>query len=134
MPLKYEKIPTYKYRLLIDEVVQLSPIFDEYSISTDFIILSAGKLLLKKGYKWDGASGGIDTKTIMKASLVHDALCQLIWLGLLPESRQVDADKELRRFCLDAGMGKIRAWWVYWAVRLYAPFKRNPHETRVFEV
>jgi hypothetical protein len=132
--MKYQKIPTYKYRLLEDEKTVLSHAFGDYDINVDFMTLSAGVLILKKGYAWDGASGpAFDTKTIMRGSLVHDALCQLIWLGELPESRQIDADKELRKICLEDGMSKLRAWWVYTAVRLYARFKRNPAEPRVFE-
>ena len=132
--MRYCKIPTFKYRLLDDEITKLSDSFNEYNIFTDLIIMEHGTLKLKEGYAWDGASGpGLDTKNIMRASLVHDALCQLIWLGELPESRQIDADKELRRICLEDKMSKIRAWWVYRAVRAYARFKRNPAEPRVYE-
>lgn len=132
--MKYSKIPTYKYRLMEDEVTKLSDAFAAYTITTDHMTLKDGMLTLKKGYAWDGASGGVDTKDIMRASLVHDALCQLIWLAALPASRQKDADKELRRLCIEDGMAGWRATYVYWAVRAYAPFKRNPDEPRVFEV
>jgi len=44
-------------------------------------------LLIKNGYAWDGASGPtIDTRDTQTASLVHDALWQLIASGHLPES------------------------------------------------
>lgn len=44
-------------------------------------------LFIRSGYAWDGASGPtIDTKDTQTASLVHDALWQLIASGHLPES------------------------------------------------
>ena len=134
--MKYCKIPTFKYRLLEDEITALSKAFFGYTVFTDFIILKDGVLTLKRGYSWDGASGpAIDTKNNMRSSLVHDALCQLIWSGRIPESRQIDADKEFRRICIEDGMSKIRANIDYIGLRLYAvTFKRNPAEPRVFEV
>ena len=131
--MKYAKIPTYKYRLLADEITLLSIAFSGYSASAEFMALSGCTLLLKKGYAWDGATGGFDTRDIMRASLVHDALCQLIWMGVLPTSRQKDADKELRRICAEDGMAGWRSAYVYHAVRAYSYFKKNPTEPRVFE-
>ena len=131
--MKYAKIPTYKYRLLADEITPLSIAFSGYSASTEFMALSGCRLLLKKGYAWDGATGGLDTKDIMRASLVHDALCQLIWMGVLPTSRQNDADRELCRICKEDGVPDWMANCMYHAVRAYSYFKKNPAEPRVFE-
>ena len=88
-------------------------------INLEFISLTVnGLLTIKRGYAWDGASGpGIDTKTIMRGSLVHDALYQLMREGGLAQTWRKAADKELRRICLEDGMWKVRAWWVYRAVR-----------------
>ncbi len=78
-----------------------------------------GLLTISKGYAWDGASGAWDTKTFMRGSLVHDALCQLINEGLLPKHCQEEADNLLKEICLEDGMNPIRAWWVHRAVRRY---------------
>lgn len=77
-----------------------------------------GKLTINAGYAWDGASGpAIDTKNFMRGSLVHDALYQLIALGILPVSSKQEADLELKKIVLEDGMSPIRAWWVHLAVK-----------------
>lgn len=79
-----------------------------------------GKLWIRQGYAWDGPSGPtIDTLTFMRGSLVHDALYQLIRLQLVPADLRDEADKILRRICLEDGMNAIRAWWVYQGVKWF---------------
>lgn len=80
-----------------------------------------GLLLIRAGYAWDGASGpAIDTPTFMRGALVHDALYQLIRLGVVPlEPGRRQADDLLREICLEDGMWPARAWWVHAAVRLF---------------
>jgi len=70
---------------------------------------SGGLLEVRKGFPWDGMSGGIpDTKRNMRASLAHDVLYKLIRLGLLPMSFRAMADEELKKLCI-----KDRVWeWV----------------------
>lgn len=109
----------YKYQLL-SAVVYKTPYKLEQRVSNDFLIMDEdGTLLIEAGYAWDGASGGVDTKSIMRASLIHDALCQLINEGLLPKSTQVTADWVLKQVCLEDGMSSARAWWVHRSVRRY---------------
>ena len=109
----------YKYQLAADYAVVVS-FCPRETIATDFIVLSsAGRLTIKRGYAWDGPSGpAIDTKNFMRGSLVHDALYQLMREGHLPQTYRRDADKELKRICLEDGMSAMRAWWVYEGVRL----------------
>ncbi len=61
----------------------------------------------------------IDTKSFMRGSLAHDALYQLMHEKLLTvaDAREL-ADKVLRDICITDGMWKVRAWWVYRAVRI----------------
>ena len=91
-----------------------------------------GMLTIAAGYAWDGASGpAIDTPSFMRGSLVHDALYQLIRLGVLAkdEHRQ-RADEVLRETVLEDGMLRIRAWWVYHAVRTFGGhYLRNKPNT-----
>lgn len=87
-----------------------------------------GLVTINDGYAWDGASGAIDTKSIMRASLVHDALYQMIREGL-PIVRK-EADKELYRICRESGMWWIRAQYIYWAVRLFGKVALK-HDTKV---
>ncbi len=78
-----------------------------------------GFLTIEKGYAWDGPSGpAIDTKTFMQGSLIHDALYQLMREEVLPQSCRKRADEILRDICIEDGMSRVRAWWVYRAVRM----------------
>jgi hypothetical protein len=115
----------YKYQLAEDYIVQTGVVMEKIIanlIDTDFItLLPQGVLRICKGYAWDGPSGPtIDTKNFMRGSLVHDALYQLIRQGKLDIKWREQADKELKRICLEDGMSKIRAWYVYKSVRCFA--------------
>ena len=123
-----KQIRTYKYQLLQDYVtkVPISVVVDHR-----FMKLSdKGSLTIKSGYAWDGPSGPtIDTLTFMRGSLVHDALYQLIREGYLDKNYQSEADKHLRKMCLQDGMSRIRAWYVYQGVRF---FGHNSVKTKIF--
>ena len=113
----------YKYQLAVDYSVWI-PIKPKTDLRSDsgFIFLSSeGLLTIKHGYAWDGPSGpAIDTPNFMRSSLVHDALYQLFREGVLHRSRRQEADLLLREHCLEDGMSKVRANWVYWAVNRFA--------------
>lgn len=84
-----------------------------------FAIQANGFMGIKSGYAWDGASGpAIDTKNFMRGSLIHDVLYQAIREGLLPKSFRETADEILRDICVEDGMSRIRATWVYYGVRI----------------
>ena len=114
----------YKYQLHEDyrHPQQLSiTASDKDNIITDYIELSTdGYLFIRKGYAWDGPSGPtFDTRNFMRGSLVHDALYQLMRQELIDKDTSRDpADRELVRICREDGMWGLRAWWVYWGVRL----------------
>lgn len=119
----------YKYQLEEDHRVQtdITPVVPG---GNRFVQLTLdGLLLIRAGYAWDGASGpAIDTPSFMRGSLVHDALYQLIRLGVVPSAggRQ-QADQLLRQIVLEDGMWALRAWWVYHAVRLFGgQYMRGP--------
>ncbi len=79
-----------------------------------------GYIEIAAGYSWDGPSGPtIDTHDFMRGSLVHDAFYQLIREGELPLQYRFIADKLLLRHCLEDGMSKFRATYVYCAVHLF---------------
>ena len=124
--MKYRKIGHYKYQILEDIRFDI-PIDtrETYCVyrgdNSRWVVLNlSGELLIIEGYAWDGASGpGLDTRSIMRGALVHDALYQLMREGGLPMSYRKKADKLLRKMCREDGMMWIRAWWVYWAVRIF---------------
>ncbi|MEE8308040.1 MAG: hypothetical protein V3R81_12295, partial [Gammaproteobacteria bacterium] len=76
---KYQKIPSWKYRLFRDYDIQIR-VYPIEGINTQYIKLTVhGWLTIKKGYCWDGCSGPTyDDSTNQRAGLVHDALYQLM--------------------------------------------------------
>lgn len=121
----------YKYQLARTYTHQTE--LRGHNVRSPFILLDPrGLLTIQKAYAWDGPSGpSIDTSTFMRASLVHDALYQLIREGHLHKREREYADRLMRDICLADGMWRIRAWWVYRAVRRFArkaalPSRRRP--------
>lgn len=85
-----------------------------YDIRLDFLELDpTGVLCCKRGYAWDGATGAPDFKWSMQASLVHDALYQLIRLGKLPKSCKDAADGLLRKIMTEDGAPALTPA-IYW--------------------
>ncbi len=127
--MRYRELHGYKYELVDTVMVQTD--ITGLDIDTEYIALfENGQLFVKLGYAWDGASGpAIDTKTIMRGSLVHDSLYQLMREGHLDRTKYRDAaDQLLRKICLEDGMWKVRANWVYWAVKSFAKRSSEPEK------
>ena len=101
-------------------------------IQTGFITLSkTGVLIIKEGYAWDGPSGpALDTPTFMAASLIHDALYQLMRMDLLPQGRRKQADQMMRKIALRDGMGIFRAGYAYSFVRLFSRGAADPSNVK----
>ena len=123
----------YKYQLTCQYNFNLPAKFSFKKVDTRYIgITSNVRLVIEAGYAWDGPSGPtVDTKNFMRGSVVHDALYQLIREGHLPRSQRKYADELLRKMCREDGMSRLRAWWVYRGVRLFAgkvvlPSNRRP--------
>jgi len=111
---------THHYTLAEDYYYN-SDLLPNLTASSDLINASPKKILIKSSFEWDGPSGGITlhTTSFMRPSLVHDALYQLISKKIYPLSFRKLADKILKQLCLEDGMPRWRAWYVYWAVRLF---------------
>lgn len=119
--IKYERLKKWhlfsnEYVLLADYSVQTD--IKGFSIRTEFIHLTrAGKLTLKKGYRWNGPSGPtVDTKNFMRPSAGHDAWYWLLRRKLVPWWVRDRADVQLYEECQEDGMWKIRATYVRKAV------------------
>jgi hypothetical protein len=124
----------YKYQLVCDCPLDTGIYPGRGGVHTDYIDLDEnGKLTCHKGYAWDGASGPtFDTPDSMRASLGHDALYQLMRMGLLPPSCRDEADSLLRKICIEDGMNPVRAKLWYMAVRMFAePYARYGTERGV---
>ena len=106
-------------------------------IDFKFVSLSLrGVLTIKKYYAWDGPSEPtIDTKDFMRGSLVHDALYQLMRLGALDHKvYRKRADEILKEICIEDGMCRFRAWYVYQAVHIFAAGAARPQKEPEVEI
>ena len=110
----------YKYQLVADYSLQLD-FYPAQAARSTFLELSAeGLLLIKSGYCWDGASGpAIDSKNFMRASLVHDALYQMLRNEQLPADLRLQVDQQMLSILKQDGMSWPRRWWVYHGVRIF---------------
>lgn len=113
----------YKYRLAESVVYNTNLILPEEMRCGDIIMTRGGKLIILAGYSWDGATNAIDTDTIMLAALVHDALYELLRGGLaercgreFADVRAI-ADNIFYDLMIENGMNRIRAGYIYQAVR-----------------
>ena len=110
----------YKYQLATRYSILIN-IKPKKDIKTEFIKLDAkGKLTIKRGYAWDGPSGPVvDTKENMRASLVHDALYQLMRHEELSTKAYKDkADKIFKKICIEDGVSKKTAAIYYYGLKI----------------
>ena len=115
----------YKYQLVKEFTIQTRVV--GFSAQTDFICLySDGRLVVKNGYAWDGATGVPDLKNIMKGSLAHDALYQLIRMGLIPEKCKKYADLTLMDICESDGVNPVLAYVVLKGVEAFGSYGLGP--------
>lgn len=121
----------YRYQLHKDELFILNHIYTFREIETDYIILHQDRLILKKGYAWNGANKpAINTKNSIRGSALHDAIYQLIRLELLPKSYRYSGDKEIQDVLLEDKMSRFRAWWWFRAVRVGGESSADPKNKR----
>lgn len=127
--MKYRK--GYKYQLA-ETISFQTCVFPEEDICTEYICLSTyGRLTIQHGYSWDGASGPtIDTKSSMQGALIHDALYQLLRMGLLPSVCRLQVDLEFKRRLIQDGMYRWRAEIWYSGVRKCAGFAADPRNKK----
>jgi hypothetical protein len=115
--IEYRKLKKYKYGLTKQYKVML-PLKLDNDVFSKWIRLSAdGELVARKGYCWDGASGPtIDSKSCLRASLVHDCLYQLMREELISVNYKATADTIFKDLLIEDGMSKWRAKLWYMAV------------------
>jgi hypothetical protein len=117
--IEYWKIkhPKYKYMLSKDYKIQ-TEIYGMNFTTKYFRLFMNGKLVIKKGYCWDGASGPTwDDSTNMRGSLVHDVLYQMIRMHYLHKKWRSYADDIFYDLIRENGMCLVRAKYYWLAVR-----------------
>ncbi len=121
----------YKYKMLADYHIDLSKygIRPLHDIKLPFLELTRdGVLTLRRDYLSDGASGPArDTTNIIRAAFIHDALYQLLRLGILFLNARglalrwgqvrKRADKVLRGISLEDGVWMVRRFIDFWGLR-----------------
>lgn len=125
----------YKYQLKSDYQVDI-PVYPDTDVSTDFIALSVeGKLSICNGYAWDGVSGPTpDFLSFMRASLIHDALYQLMRERLLDKARhRKQADELFYKLCLDDGLNRVAAWISFYLLRKLGDPSADPANRRAIK-
>ena len=123
----------YKYQLANNYKIVI-PIQPKFDIETEFIALDTnGNLLVKQGYAWDGPSGPvIDTEKNMRASLVHDALYQLMRNEeLSTKAHRKAADQLFKDLCKEDGVSNFRASAYYKALRKFGRPAASPQNKRI---
>jgi hypothetical protein len=131
----YRKLRPYKYQTLA-EMTYETGWHSVKSIASEqgWVHLSdTGKLTIQRGYCWDGASGPtFDTASTMRASLIHDALYQLMRERKLTLDWRPLADECLRRIMVADYRGRWPKWhlfrvscWV-WALKRFARYAAEP--------
>jgi hypothetical protein len=101
----------FRYQLHSTYSIRLPWLAGQPDYHAEFLAVQGDLLTIDAGYAWDGPSGPTwDSKNSMRASLVHDALYQLMRIGVLPEDCRAAADDVLYNLCVEDGMFKWRAW------------------------
>jgi hypothetical protein len=130
--IKYTKRRLWKYKLAEDFTINLGylPRIPELgSISTPYLNLDQDNILLiRSGYCWDGPSGPMrDKSKRMTASLVHDALYQLMRSESLPQASRKRSDEIFREILIQNGVSKIVAHSAYKALRMFGAKNAKPN-------
>ncbi|MEJ2766601.1 DUF1353 domain-containing protein [Photobacterium sp. MCCC 1A19761] len=97
---------------------------------------SKGNLHIKRGYAWDGPSGPVvDTKENMRASLVHDALYQLMRNEFLdPDVYKDEADKIFEKICIEDGVLEEIAHVYYLGLKIGGRPSTDPKNKKVVHI
>ena len=112
--LSYINLKGKKYQLAEGQVVFIPGLAALPNIThSPFVRVYGGWLTILAGYMWDGATGVPHNPDNMRASLFHDALYELMQLGLLDRKYRDVADQLLRELCLEDGMSQ------FWADQFY---------------
>lgn len=95
-----------------------TPIYGHEAYTSHIRLASNGTIVLLAGYIWDFGSGpAVDTPDMVYASIVHDALYELMKLDRLPWGMRKAVDNHFHDMLKESGMPWWRRLWVYAAVR-----------------
>ena len=103
-------------------------------LETRFITLDIdGRLFINGGYAWDGPTGVPNmwgTRWLIRPSLIHDALYQLLRYGLLSPEYRKAADVEFLEACYQDAKVDWLGDVAYWFVRKFGKVAADPKSKR----
>ena len=110
MTIQIRYVAGFKYQLAANHSVQ-TPVTGVRIEDAYFLLEESGMLHVWKGYAWDGASGPTyDSKSSMRASMVHDVFCQAMRDNRLDYTRwQNTINAFFKAQCIEDGMWAWRA-------------------------
>lgn len=124
---------SYKYRIATEPHIVMTPItgfeYEDHYIKLE----KSGRLTMKIGYAWNGASGPtIDTKSSIAPSGEHDAFYQLLSMKVIPMTFRKTVDEFFHQRLKECGMWSWRAWLWWRAVhRAGGPAARSTSDLKV---
>jgi hypothetical protein len=109
------------------------PLLPTRKVGTRFVSMDkTGLLVVAEGYAWDGASGPMrQSPDIIRPSLVHDALYQLMREDLIDRANRAAADKLLRDMCVEDGSPSWYADAIHLAVQAFGARFVQPGSTHL---
>ena len=121
----------YKYQLA-EPYMQNIGIKPPNEIGNEYVLLYPdGMIMISKSYAWDGPSGPCpDWPSVMRFSLIHDALYQLMREEMLPQSFRYAADCLALKLPREDGLPWALCQVVYHAVRFGGGPSANPKHDR----
>lgn len=123
----------FKYKLAADYIYGPLPFHFAKPINTRYVDIGVnGFMVIREGYSWDGATGVPDSNEILRGSLIHDVLYQLIREGFIPKAERDLADLTLRNICMEDGMVPNMAELVYQGVKLLGNTAADPSTKDIF--
>lgn len=141
--MKYREIKPYKFQLWETEKHKVV-LPDTISPPGDFVRIEDQELIIRKYYAWDGSTipaknlfrifGWNSDKFCKIASLVHDALYQLMRAELLDREYKDYADQLYRDLCIKGGMSNWQANLRYWALKKFGSLKYQDMAIEILEV
>lgn len=128
----YRPLHKYKYQLVEEFTCPMHRTFETAPKEHEYVkITTDGNITIRKYYSWDGTSGIPDTKRNLRASLVHDALYQLMREGILNVEKDRDwSDRLFQEMCREDEVWPLFAASYYLVLKWVGKKHASPHEDR----